>query len=149
MKETNQKKIKTAAIKKNALPKAPVSHGVGRRKSSTSRVWLRHGTGKITVNTKDLATYFHTEVARRSILEPLALTGAGSSFDIDINVSGGGVHSQADASRLGIARALAAYNTEYVPALRENGFLTVDARVKERKKYGQRGARRKFQFVKR
>lgn len=142
-------KVKTAASKKNMLPKAPVAHGVGRRKSSVARVWLRHGEGKITINTKDLGTYFHTDVSKRSVLEPLAMSGAGALFDIDINVSGGGVHSQAGASRLGIARALVAYDKSYTAALREGGFLTVDARVKERKKYGQRGARRKFQFVKR
>ncbi len=148
MKETT-KKIKSAAVKKNILPKIPVAHGVGRRKSSVARVWLRHGTGIISINTKDFGSYFHTDLSKRFILEPLAVIGNGSLFDIDVNVSGGGIHSQAGASRLGIARALSEYDQKYASQLREAGLLTVDSRLKERKKPGQPGARKKFQFVKR
>lgn len=148
IKETS-KKIKEAAEKKNIISKLPISHGVGRRKSSVARVWLRHGNGKIIINKKDFSVYCSTDVAKRSVLEPIALVGAGSDFSIDVNVSGGGIHSQADAVKLGISRALGIYSENYRLLLREKGYLTVDSRVKERKKYGQRGARRKFQFVKR
>ena len=148
MKETG-KKIGSIAKKRSLLSSKPIAHGVGRRKSSIARVWLRHGTGKITVNTKNIATYFHTEVSQRAVLEPLAIVSAGSIFDIDINVKGGGIHSQADASKLGISRALIEFDDQYKLTLKLAGFLTVDARRKERKKPGQPGARRKFQFVKR
>lgn len=82
-------------------------------------------------------------------MEPLALVGVGSDFSIDVNVKGGGIHSQADAIKLGISRALSFYNKDYKEILRSKGYLTVDSRIKERKKYGQKGARKKFQFVKR
>lgn len=149
MKETN-KKFKKVATERSLISTNPIAHGVGRRKSSIARIWLRHGSGKITVNTKNISSYFHTEVSQRAILEPIAITSTGSIFDIDINVKGGGVHSQADAAKLGIARALIEFDVDqYKPILKEAGFLTVDARRKERKKPGQPGARRKFQFVKR
>jgi small subunit ribosomal protein S9 len=143
------KKIKGAAEKGKLLSSLPIAHGVGRRKSSVARIWLRHGAGKITINKKDFLSYCSTDVARRSILEPLALIGVGSDFSIDVNVKGGGVHSQADAIKLAISRALGFYNDDYRVMLRNKGYLTVDSRIKERKKYGQKGARKKFQFVKR
>ena len=143
------KKIRKAAAEKNLLKSTPISHGVGRRKTSIARVWLRHGDGEIIINGKNFSTYFHTDLSKRLVLEPIATTSTGSLFKIEINLSGGGVHSQAGAVRLGISRALASYNEEYKKTLSDSGFLTVDARRKERKKYGQKGARRKFQFVKR
>lgn len=148
MKE-NTKKIREVAEKKNLLSSAPISHGVGRRKSSVARVWLRHGQGKIVINNKEFLKYCTTDVARRAVLESLAVVGAGTNFSVDVNVNGGGIHSQADAIKLGIARALSFYSTEFRLVLRAKGYLTVDSRLKERKKYGQKGARKKFQFVKR
>lgn len=128
---------------------APLAHGVGRRKSSVARVWLRKGKGSITVNHKPYREYFDTEVARLAAATPLNVYPHALNYDIVANVCGGGLHSQADAIKLGISRALLETNEELRPLLREHGLLTVDSRVKERKKYGQRGARRKFQFVKR
>lgn len=148
MKE-NTKKIREVAEKKNLLSSAPISHGVGRRKSSVARVWLRHGEGKIVINNKEFLKYCTTDVARRAVLESLAVVGVGTNFSVDVNVNGGGIHSQADAIKLGIARALSFYSTEFRLVLRAKGYLTVDSRLKERKKYGQKGARKKFQFVKR
>lgn len=149
MKETT-KKIKEAAIKQEVLIRVPISHGVGRRKSSVARVWLRHGTGVITINKQDFAKYCQTDVMRRTILEPLALLQVGSDFNVDVNVNGGGVHSQSGAIQLGLSRALLHYQFDaFHTPLRTAGFLTVDSRRKERKKYGQKGARKKFQFVKR
>ena len=148
MRERN-KKIQDAMIERNIAGNAPISHGVGRRKSSVARVWVRHGKGTIMINSKDFDVYCSTDVARRSVIEPLALVNAGVQFNIDVNVRGGGVHSQAGAIRLAIARALSLYDVNYKKELRDKGYLTVDSRLKERKKYGQKGARRKFQFVKR
>jgi len=149
MKE-NTKKIKEAAIKQDMLSKTPIAHGTGRRKSSVARVWLRHGSGSITINKKDFTKYCQTDVMRRTILEPLALLKVGNDFNIDVNVKGGGIHSQAGAIQLGLARAFFHYRGEvFHGLLRGAGFLTVDSRRKERKKYGQKGARKKFQFVKR
>lgn len=143
------KSVKESAVTKELLKKAPVSHGVGRRKSAVARVWLRHGNGKITINNKNFVTYCSTDVAKRAVLEPIALLEVSSDFSVDVNVKGGGIHSQADAIKLGISRALAFYSEEYRKLLREKGYLTVDGRIKERKKPGQAGARKKFQFVKR
>lgn len=146
MKDRN---IKNIVSKKGLISNKPISHGVGRRKSSVARVWLRHGNGRILVNTKDSFIYFHTDVSKRAIIEPIALTETANKFDIDVNVKGGGVHSQAGAVKLAISRALVLYEDRHRKILRENGLLTVDSRLKERKKYGQKGARAKFQFVKR
>ena len=143
------KKIQKIAKEKNLISNKPISHGVGRRKTSVARVWLRHGNGEININGKNFGAYFHTDLSKRLILEPIAKTECGNLFKLDVNISGGGIHSQAGAVRLGISRALAFYNEEYRKILRDNGFLTVDSRVKERKKPGQKGARKKFQFVKR
>lgn len=128
---------------------APLAHGVGRRKSAIARVWLRRGKGKLTVNQKEHVHYFDTELSRAAASLPFRVYAQASHYDVTVNVSGGGLPAQADAVKLGIARALLDVNPEIRPLLREHGLLTVDSRVKERKKYGQKAARRKFQFVKR
>jgi small subunit ribosomal protein S9 len=124
-------------------------YGTGRRKSSTARVFLRPGNGGITVNHKPLEQHFPTEALRTQIKQPLALTETADKFDILATIAGGGIAGQAGALRLGIARALVEYNLELRPRLKKDGFLTRDARIKERKKYGQKGARKRFQFSKR
>lgn len=123
--------------------------GVGRRKSSVARVWMTAGSGKLTVNDKPMAQYFPTEQARFEAVKPLMLLGALQNYNIDVNVVGGGYCSQADAVKLGIARALVKENETLRGELKSHGLLTVDSRLKERKKPGQKAARRKFQFVKR
>jgi len=140
-----KKPTKSAASKKAG---APISHAVGRRKRSVARVWLRRGTGAVTVNGKAANNYFDTDFNRAQVALPMSLV-KGVSYDVEVNVRGGGVNTQADAVKLGIARALVASDKEMKSAMRKHRLLTVDSRVKERKKYGQRGARRKFQFVKR
>jgi len=127
---------------------APIAHGIGRRKSSVARVWLRPGKGAIVVNGKDFKDYFDTEVARLKASTPFRVI-PDAQFDIDANVNGGGVCSQADAVKLGISRAMLMVDETLRPVLRQNDLLTVDSRLKERKKPGQKAARRKFQFVKR
>ena len=124
-------------------------HGVGRRKSSVARVWMKPGNGQIVVNGKKYDYYFPTEAARKAINTPLALVEKAGEFDVQVNVFGGGVTGQSDAIKLGISRALLVSDEKYRIPLRAEGLLTVDSRVVERKKYGQPGARRKFQFVKR
>lgn len=123
--------------------------GTGRRKSSTARVRIQSGSGAITVNTKPLDEYFGRETARMIVRQPLALLDVENTFDIHVNVQGGGGSGQAGAIRHGITRALLAYNEEFRPALRQAGFVTRDAREVERKKVGLRGARRRPQFSKR
>jgi small subunit ribosomal protein S9 len=140
---------KTPKVKVKTPKSTPLAHGVGRRKSSVARVWLRAGKGALVVNGKDFKEYFDTEIARLKASTPFRLIPVDSQFDVEANVQGGGVYSQADAVKLGIARAMLAANENFRPALREHDLLTVDSRVKERKKYGQKAARRKFQFVKR
>lgn len=124
-------------------------YGTGRRKTSTARVFLRPGTGAITINERAFADFFPTEVLRTEIRQPLQLTETGDKFDILATVAGGGIAGQAGAVRLGIARALCQYSLELRPALKKEGLLTRDARAKERKKYGLAGARKRFQFSKR
>lgn len=124
-------------------------YGTGKRKSSTARVFLRPGTGKITVNEREFADYFKNETLRMVIRQPLSLTDTSEKFDIYVNVGGGGIAGQAGAVKLGISRALLQFNGELRPRLRKTGFLTRDPRTKERKKYGQPGARKRFQFSKR
>ena len=124
-------------------------HAIGRRKAASARVFLRPGTGKVTVNGIAADDYFHRETMMMILRSPLVLTETAGSFDILANVVGGGKAGQADAIKLGISRALTDYNKELRGLLKENGFLTRDARVKERKKYGQRGARARYQFSKR
>ena len=124
-------------------------HGIGRRKSATARVWLKNGSGSIVVNGRDYAQYFDTDATRQGLLAPLNVTGHNKSYDIVANVQGGGRTGQSDAIKLGIARALLTIDEGLRLVLRANSLLTVDSRVKERKKYGQKAARKKFQFVKR
>jgi small subunit ribosomal protein S9 len=124
-------------------------YGTGRRKSSTARVYLRPGSGEITVNQRPFDEYFPNEMLKMIIRQPLALTETSDKFDILIRVRGGGYSGQAGALRHGIARALVEYNPEFRKRLKEAGFLTRDPREVERKKYGQPGARKRFQFSKR
>jgi small subunit ribosomal protein S9 len=124
-------------------------YGTGRRKTSTARVFLRPGTGAISVNYRSFETFFRREAQRTLIRRPLVLTETADKFDILATVVGGGVTGQAGAVRLGIARALVEYNAELRKRLKDEGLLTRDARAKERKKYGMAGARKRFQFSKR
>jgi small subunit ribosomal protein S9 len=124
-------------------------YGTGRRKSSTARVYLRPGSGAITINRRTFEQAFPTEALRTSIKQPLVVTENADKFDVLVTVDGGGVAGQAGAVRLGIARALVAFNAELRKALKKDGLLTRDARAKERKKYGLAGARKRFQFSKR
>ena len=124
-------------------------YGTGRRKTSTARVHLRQGAGAITVNNRPLDEYFGNEVLKMIIKQPLSLTETNDRFDIVVVVDGGGPSGQAGAIRHGISRALQVYNTELRKRLKKAGLLTRDPRMKERKKYGQRGARARFQFSKR
>jgi small subunit ribosomal protein S9 len=123
--------------------------GTGKRKNAVARVRLRPGQGDIKVNDRDVGNYFPSAVLRTVIRSPLLLTETSDRFDVHVNVSGGGVAGQAGAVRHGISRALLSYNSELRQKLREAGFLTRDSRIKERKKYGQKGARARFQFSKR
>jgi small subunit ribosomal protein S9 len=124
-------------------------YGTGRRKSSVARVFLRPGDGKFTVNHKAFEEYFVTPQQRVSAKQPLVLVEMLSNFDVLANVSGGGVSAQADAVKMGISRALLEFNLELRKTLKGEGLLSRDARIKERKKYGQKGARKRFQFSKR
>ena len=124
-------------------------YATGRRKTSTARVFLRPGSGAITVNHREFANYFPTEMLRMNVRRPLQLTENVEKFDVLATVEGGGVNSQSGAVRLGIARALVEFNAELRKALKKDGLLTSDSRVKERKKYGLAGARKRFQFSKR
>ena len=130
--------------------KRPYFYGTGRRKKSVARVRLYQGTGKVTINDRDINEYFGLETLKVLVRQPLALTGLAEKFDIECRVAGGGVTGQAGAIRHGIARALLQYDSEALrPALKKAGFLTRDPRMKERKKYGLKGARRAPQFSKR
>ena len=124
-------------------------YGTGRRKTSTARVFLRPGSGSVTINDKTFDAFFPSEALRTQIRQPLLLTETSDKFDVLETVAGGGVSGQAGAVRLGIARALVEYNTELRKQLKTEGLLTRDARAKERKKYGMAGARKRFQFSKR
>jgi small subunit ribosomal protein S9 len=124
-------------------------YGTGKRKSSTARVRLLPGSGQVIVNKRDLSEYFKGETQRTVIRYPLAVTENLGKFDIRALVSGGGTSGQAGAIRLGIANALLQFNSELRPRLKRAGLLTRDSRIKERKKYGQKGARKRFQFSKR
>jgi small subunit ribosomal protein S9 len=124
-------------------------YGTGRRKSSIARVFLRPGSGKFTVNGKEFETYFVTPAQRAAAKQPLGIADINETFDVITTVKGGGVCGQADAVKLGIARALMEFNAELRKALKAEGLTTRDARGKERKKYGQKGARARFQFSKR
>ena len=124
-------------------------YGTGRRKSSIARVYLRPGTGRIVVNKRDIDVYFERESSKLVLRQPLEEVGAGTDFDIYITVCGGGKSGQAGAIRLGISRALVEVNPSWRGALKARGFLTRDARKVARKKYGQPGARKRFQISKR
>jgi small subunit ribosomal protein S9 len=123
--------------------------GTGRRKTSVARVRLRPGVGKIVINDRDLEAYFLNIRQRNSVVAPLDQTGKRTEFDVVVRVDGGGITGQADACKLGIARALKKYDEQTAASLRDTGCLTRDGRMKERKKYGLRGARRGTQFSKR
>lgn len=124
-------------------------YGTGRRKTSTARVFLRPGTGAISVNHRGFEAFFPTEALRTQIRRPFSVTETAGQFDVLATVAGGGVSGQAGAVRLGIARALVQFNLELRKRLKTDGLLTRDARAKERKKYGMAGARKRFQFSKR
>jgi small subunit ribosomal protein S9 len=123
--------------------------GTGRRKTSRARVILRPGEGQVSVNRRAFENYFPSEQLRREVQEPLVITETSGKFNVLILAAGGGIHGQAGAARLGIARALIAFDPELRSRLRQGGFLTRDPRAKERKKYGQKGARKRFQYSKR
>ena len=130
--------------------KRPYFYGTGRRKKSVARVRLYQGTGSVKVNGRELDEYFGLETLKLIVRQPLTLTGTAEKFDVECRVAGGGVTGQAGAIRHGIARALLQYNSEELrPALKKAGFLTRDPRMKERKKYGLKAARRAPQFSKR
>ena len=124
-------------------------YGTGRRKCSVARVYLRPGTGTIHVNEKPFGDYFVSEALRMIVQQPLQLTESSGKFDVYANIQGGGHTGQAWAMRLGISRALCEFNLELRSRLKQGGFLTRDARIKERKKYGQPGGRKRFQYSKR
>jgi small subunit ribosomal protein S9 len=133
------------------VPQGPRSYlwGTGRRKTASARVRIALGSGKIEINGRTLNEYFTGERDRKAIFGPLEVTNTGGKLDIWVNVSGGGPTGQADAIIMGLGRALCKHDPTLEVALRNAGFLTRDSRMKERKKYGQRGARRRFQFSKR
>jgi small subunit ribosomal protein S9 len=124
-------------------------YGTGRRKTSTARVYLRPGSGEVKINRKTFEDYFPNQALRMIIRQPLTLTDTTTKFDIVVNVAGGGPAGQAGAVRHGITRALMEFNSDLRPALKQAGLVTRDPRIKERKKYGQKGARKRFQFSKR
>ena len=124
-------------------------YATGRRKTSSARVFLRPGTGTITVNHREFQNFFPTEALRTQVKRPFTVTETADQFDVLATVAGGGVNGQAGAVRLGISRALVAFNTDHRKLLKKDGLLTSDSRVKERKKYGLAGARKRFQFSKR
>jgi len=149
-KEQSQKKQEEKAVKAPVKqPNKPLSHSVGRRKRAVARIWLRRGDGKIIVINKDYTKYFDTDISILSAATPFRVCPAGTNYDVQVIVHGGGKKAQADAVKLGIARALVKLDSTFRAAFRKDKLLTVDSRQVERKKYGQRGARRKFQFVKR
>lgn len=124
-------------------------HAVGKRKNAIARIYLRPGTGKIVVNSREFEDYFPVEISRMIIRQPLELVNVGSDIDIFVNVLGGGIFGQAGAIKQGLSKALLQLNPEFRPVLKKAGFLTRDARIKERKKYGQKGARARYQYSKR
>ena len=134
---------------KKAPDKGGFIWGTGRRKRSVARVRIKPGKGKLMVNKKEVDSYFTQQQDRNAVISPLKATNTKDSLDVFINVTGGGTSGQAGAAMLGIARALKNYDTGLMKELRDGGYLTRDSRMVERKKYGQRGARRRFQFSKR
>ncbi len=140
-------------MSETALPTAGMTktwfHGTGRRKEAVARVFVRPGAGKFTVNGRPVEQYFPNFAWKHDATEPLKFTNTADQVDVMATAKGGGPGGQSGAVRMGLSRALARFNAELRPALRKNGFLTRDSRMKERKKYGQKGARKKFQFTKR
>lgn len=155
-KPAREKAAAAPAPVKEKAPKAPkaasgevITYGTGRRKDAIARVWVRRGSGKITVNGKEFEKYFARPVLRMIIHQPFAAIDRLGNFDVTATVKGGGLSGQAGAVRLGLSRALDQYDETFHTALRRGGFLTRDSRVVERKKYGHKKARRSFQFSKR
>ena len=132
-----------------AAIKTPEFLGTGRRKTAVARVRLATGSGKITVNGRAFDIYFPLETLRSTVSQPLTVTGTSDKLDVRVNVTGGGPNGQAGAVRHGIARALLQFDVNLRPSLKKEGYLTRDPRMRERKKYGQPGARKRFQFSKR
>lgn len=126
-----------------------VINTIGRRKTSVARIYLSSGKGNVTINGRDIANYFTTEVLQNIVKYPLEVVDEKSSFDVKVNVAGGGFKGQAEATRMAVARALCEVNPDFRSPLKQEGLLTRDPRMVERKKYGRRKARRKFQFSKR
>ncbi|MCK7508648.1 MAG: 30S ribosomal protein S9 [Desulfobacterales bacterium] len=124
-------------------------YATGKRKTAVARVWMKDGPGVFTINNRNFDDYFTREVLKKIIQQPLEITNQVGKFDFYVNVGGGGIAGQADALKHGISRALCEFDAELRPALKKAGFLTRDSRMKERKKYGQPGARKRFQFSKR
>jgi len=149
MKTAAQEPQPSAEPDKKGPDKGGYWWGTGRRKSSVARVRIKPGDGKLLINKKELSDYFKREQDRQAVMAPLKAVEGEKSFDVFINVKGGGTTGQAGASVLGIARALKKYDENYIQVLRDGGHLTRDSRMVERKKPGQRGARRRFQFSKR
>jgi small subunit ribosomal protein S9 len=147
--------VQTKAESSKAAPKAAaaknsvIAHGVGRRKKSVARAWLRRGQGRIVVNGLEANVYFDTDRMRLALGMPFLACPIAYNYDMEINVGGGGKVGQADATKLAISRALIQNDEALRAALKKYKLLSVDSRIKERKKYGQKAARRKFQFVKR
>ncbi len=153
--------VKSKVAPKEAVQEAPkkvpatkekrvyLAHGVGRRKSSVARAWLHRGTGKVTIKGQDIREYFDTELDYNNAVTPLRVIPSCSKYNARVTISGGGKVAQSDAIKLAISRSILAFDESLRVALREHDLLTVDARVKERKKYGRKAARRGFQFVKR
>lgn len=139
----------TQPAKKKWPDKGGFFWGTGRRKSSVARVRIKPGDGKLIVNKKEIGDYFPREQDRKSVTSPLKAVESEKAFDVFINVKGGGITGQAGASMLGIARALKIYSEEFIQPLRDGGYLTRDSRMVERKKPGQKKARKSFQFSKR
>lgn len=126
-----------------------VINTLGRRKTAVARIYVSAGNGAITVNKRDIKDYFPSEILQTIINQPFSVSGELGKYDVKVNVKGGGVAGQAEAVRLAIARALCEISADFRPALKKEGFLTRDPRMVERKKYGRRKARRRFQFSKR
>lgn len=148
-KTTTLEKAIEKKVAEKVEKKASLSHGVGRRKSSVARVWLHRGSGKVTIKGVDVKEYFDTDLDYANAMKPFRVVPHGNKYDARVTLSGGGKVAQADAVKLAISRSFLAFDESLRAVLREQDLLTVDDRVKERKKYGQKAARRRFQFVKR
>jgi len=149
VKAAAEKPQPSAEPAKKGADKGGYCWGTGRRKSSVARVRIKSGDGKLLINKKELSDYFRREQDRQAVIAPLLAVEGLKSFNVFVNVKGGGTSGQSGATRLGIARALRNYDENYLQPLRDGGHLTRDSRMVERKKPGQRGARRRFQFSKR